>query len=133
MTDRLASTIIANTINELCQAAHDNAKAKGFHEHYRIVSDFELWSSIADRLVNQFDQACMARIMGEVGEAVEAMRHGNPESEKIPGFSHVEEELADTLIRIFDYCGMKNYDLGGAILAKMAHNEGRPFLHGKNS
>ena len=130
MVDRFA-----NTINELCQASYDNAKEKGFHGIRDVVS--ALWRSgafaDADALTNQLDQACMARIMGEVGEAVEAMRHGNPESEKIPGFSHVEEELADTLIRIFDYCGMKNYDLGGAILAKMAHNEGRPFLHGKNS
>jgi NTP pyrophosphatase (non-canonical NTP hydrolase) len=126
-----------STINALCQAAYDNSRLKGFHGPYVAVEEAYASHSLgpAERnmLINHLDQACMARIMGEVGEAVEAMRHGNPESEKIPGFSHVEEELADTLIRIFDYCGMKGYDLGGAVLAKMEHNSGRPYLHGKNS
>jgi NTP pyrophosphatase (non-canonical NTP hydrolase) len=79
------------------------------------------------------DQAQMARVVGEIGEAVEAMRHGNPPSEKIPGFSHVEEEIADTFIRLFDFCGQRGYHIGSAILHKMQHNLGRPRLHGKQS
>jgi NTP pyrophosphatase (non-canonical NTP hydrolase) len=126
-----------NTINALCQAAYDNSRLKGFHGPYGAVEEMYenegLSNTRRSTLINHLDQACMARIMGEVGEAVEAMRHGNPASEKIPSHSHVEEELADTLIRIFDYCGMKGYDLGGAVVAKMEHNSGRPFLHGKNS
>jgi NTP pyrophosphatase (non-canonical NTP hydrolase) len=129
--------LIANAINILCEDAYKNSKAKGFHGPYLAVSDLhknaELSNIRREMLINHLDQACMARIMGEVGEAVEAMRHGNPSSEKIPGFSHVEEELADTLIRIFDYCGMKEYDLGGAVIAKMHYNATRPHLHGKNS
>lgn len=132
MTDRFV-----NTLNELCEAAYENSKAKGFHAPYNAIEEMyenEGLSNIRrSMLINHLDQACMARIMGEVGEAVEAMRHGNPESEKIPGHSHVAEELADTLIRIFDYCGLKQYDLGGAVMAKMNYNSGRPFLHGKNS
>ena len=129
--------MIAKCINALCALAYENSKAKGFHKVRDAIDDLCLDSqdslTLKEDLHNHLDQACMARIMGEVGEAVEAMRHGNPESEKIPGFSHVEEELADTLIRIFDYCGLKQYDLGGAVIAKMSYNSGRPHLHGKNS
>jgi NTP pyrophosphatase (non-canonical NTP hydrolase) len=125
--------LLANAINILCEDAFENARDKGFHGIRSAVEELSVGCQLKDDLHNHLDQACMARIVGEVGEAVEAMRHGNPESEKIPGFSHVEEELADTLIRIFDYCEMKGYNLGGAVIAKMAYNAGRPFLHGKNS
>lgn len=126
-----------NTINALCQAAYDNSRLKGFHGPYTAVEEMyenEGLSNIRrSMLINHLDQACMARIMGEVGEAVEAMRHGNPPSEKAEGHSHVEEELADTLIRIFDFAGMKGWDLGAAVVKKMEYNSGRPFMHGKNS
>lgn len=132
MTDRFI-----NTLNELCEAAYENSKAKGFHAPYSAIEEMYENEGLSNirraMLINHLDQACMARIMGEVGEAVEAMRHGNPESEKIPGHSHVAEELADTLIRIFDYCGLRNIDLGAAVIEKMRHNASRPHLHGKNS
>jgi len=70
-------------------------------------------------------------VVTELAEAVEALRKGNPESEKIPGFSHVEEELADAVIRIMDLCGGRKYRLHEAILAKMKHNADRPMMHGK--
>ncbi len=44
----------------------------------------------------------------ELAEAMEAYRSGNPESEKIPGFSQMEEELADVVIRLLDYAGGEN-------------------------
>ena len=66
----------------------------------------------------------------EIAEAMEAYRSGNPESEKIPGFSQMEEELADVVIRLLDYAGGENLDIEGALLAKMAYNEKRPYRHG---
>ena len=66
----------------------------------------------------------------ELAEAMEAYRSGNPESEKIPGFSQMEEELADVVIRLLDYAGGENLDIEGALLAKMAYNEKRPYRHG---
>jgi NTP pyrophosphatase (non-canonical NTP hydrolase) len=66
----------------------------------------------------------------ELAEAMEAHREGNPDSEKIAGFSKVEEELADTIIRILDFAGGVGYDIDGALRAKMAYNETRPYRHG---
>lgn len=66
----------------------------------------------------------------EISEAVEALREGNPESVKIPGYSHVAEELADTAIRIMDYCEKHGINLGAAIIAKHEYNRGREYKHG---
>ena len=66
----------------------------------------------------------------ELGEAMEALRDGGPPSEAIPGFSAVEEELADTIIRILDFAEGNNLDLEGALAAKMEYNKSRPYRHG---
>jgi len=42
-----------------------------------------------------------------------------------------EEELADIVIRLADYCGWRGIDLGRVILAKMEYNTKRPHMHGK--
>ena len=55
----------------------------------------------------------------KLSEALEAMRQGNPSSDKIIEFSAVEEELADAVIRIMDYTMGKDLDIAGAIIAKL--------------
>lgn len=67
----------------------------------------------------------------ELAEACEGLRHGDPQSTKIPGFSNVEEELADCVIRILDFCGHYQLQLGPAIIAKLEYNRSRPHKHGK--
>ena len=69
-------------------------------------------------------------IVTELSEAMEAYRIGNPESEKIPGFTKMEEELADVIIRLLDFAGGMGLDIDGALRAKMAYNECRPYRHG---
>jgi NTP pyrophosphatase (non-canonical NTP hydrolase) len=71
-------------------------------------------------------------IHAELSEALEEMREEVPAmSGKIPAFSTIEEEMADTVIRILDLAGTKGLRLGQAILAKMAYNVTRPYKHGK--
>lgn len=70
-------------------------------------------------------------IVGEVAEAHEALRHGNPPDDKVPEFTGMEAELADVVIRIFDLAGRNRYRIGEAIIAKMAFNLTRPKKHGK--
>ena len=73
----------------------------------------------------------MALIHAEISEALEALRDNNPTSSKIMEFSSVEEELADAVIRIMDYCFGKDLDIAGAIEAKIEYNKDREFMHGK--
>lgn len=70
-------------------------------------------------------------VVTEIAEVVEALRHGNPASEKIPGFSAEEEEIADTIIRLLDYGAERKLHMGQAIIAKHKYNLGRPYKHNK--
>lgn len=101
------------TINELIDAAYCNAVRKGFWDKERNMGEV------------------IALIHSELSEWLEALREGNPESEKIPGFSAVEEEMADAVIRIFDLAGGGRFRLADAIDAKLKYNETRPYKHGK--
>lgn len=92
-------------------------------------------------------------IVGELSEAVEADRKGRhakvsprtiigneamyttPEEYKAI-FERdikdtIEDELADTLIRLMDFCGANNIDIQGHMEAKLKYNSMRAFKHGK--
>lgn len=123
-------------INDLCAAAHENAKEKGF---------YEVEPSIPERL-------CL--IHEEVSEALQADRKGidtNLEEHSIAellsistkkdnAFKNVfgvcvkgtfEDELADICIRVFDLAAHQGIDLESHIKAKMRYNKMRPYKHGK--
>jgi len=75
----------------------------------------------------------MGLMVTELGEAMEAYRHGLH-----VGKDSVSEELADVVIRIFDFVarfgprlGFESDDFVGIMLRKMAYNTTRPPLHGK--
>ena len=74
----------------------------------------------------------MALIHAEISEALEALREGNPTSDKIIDYTNLEEELADAVIRIMDYAFGKDLDIAGAIIAKIEYNKGRDYMHGKS-
>lgn len=72
-------------------------------------------------------------MVSEIAEATEAVRNGQealfvdsdngkPEGEAV--------ELADCVIRIFDYCESRGFDIGKAMQLKMAYNKTRSFRHG---
>jgi NTP pyrophosphatase (non-canonical NTP hydrolase) len=69
----------------------------------------------------------------ELSEALEGMRHNNPDSDKIPEFTSVEEELADVIIRIMDFAEERGHRVGRALIAKVAFNENREHMHGGKS
>ena len=78
----------------------------------------------------QKDGEQIALMHSELSEALEALRNGDPESEKIPGFKSSEEEYADVIIRIMNHGAKRGLRVGAAIAAKMAYNETRPHKHG---
>ena len=42
-----------------------------------------------------------------------------------------EDEIADTIIRLFDLCGWLNIDIHKHIILKLKYNSTRPYKHGK--
>jgi len=60
-------------------------------------------------------------MVSEIAEAMEGNRK-NLMDDKLPHRKMEEVEMADAVIRIFDYCGWKGYDIGGAVEEKRAYN-----------
>lgn len=108
------------TIKSLIRRSYKTAVDKGWH-----ISDLS-------------DLEITALIHSEVSEVAEEIRSGrNPQeiyyhscdiyNEKPEG---IPVELADILIRIFDYCGNKKIPLEKALRLKMDFNSTRPYRHG---
>ncbi len=80
---------------------------------------------------------CAEKLMlmvSEIVEALEEFRNGHAVDDVYYGPDNKPEgvpiELADTIIRIFDFCEANRIDLEHALTIKMKYNEGRPYKHG---
>jgi hypothetical protein len=88
-----------------------NALAREIH----LVDNWRWWHDLVtgERLDrNKGELICLMH--SELSEAMEGERK-NLMDDKLPHRKMAEVELADTLIRIFDYAGAYGYDLDGAV------------------
>lgn len=101
------------TINELIEICHQAAVDGGW------------WHDVntGEPLVRN-DGELIALMHSELSEALEGVRK-NKMDDHLPLRKSVEVELADALIRIFDYAGSRQLDLSGALEEKLAYNKTR--------
>lgn len=66
----------------------------------------------------------IALMHSELSEALEAVRK-NSMDDKLTQWKGETMEMADTVIRIFDYCAGHGLDVGNAIIAKLQYNYDR--------
>ena len=108
---------------------HRNAIEKGWWEKVEVDAEDLDGNKVRVMVERSFgDVVCLFH--AEISEAVEAFRKHNPPDEHCPGYSNIDIELADTVIRIMDFCGANNINLGAAIEAKHEFNKTRSYKHG---
>ncbi len=99
-------------INELVALCYGNAKAAGWHKE-------------VPKEVEGYLQATQLMLMvSEISEALEYLRKDLMDSH-LPHRKGVEVECADLQIRLADFCGRWNLDLGGAVVEKLEYNKSR--------
>ena len=100
-------------INELVKTCYNASLSAGWH------------TNIETGELKERNKGEMLMLMvSELAEAMEGERK-NLMDDKLPHRPMSEVELADTVIRICDYCGRFGYDLGGAIEEKLLYNSTR--------
>lgn len=146
------------TLNELRDKIYKNALAKGFYRDYLDILSYidkahkDEGSDVASAAMERFKHSAFAQrialIQSEASEALEAdrkNRHADlismQEQMQAHGFrtedfqryikDTVEDEIADTIIRLLDLCGMLDIDIDKHIELKIQYNSSRPYLHGK--
>ena len=105
-------------VNDLVNASYKNAKDHGWHDEKRTIGDL------------------IALMHSELSEALEEHRNGKSPNEIYYNESKPSKpegipiELADCIIRIFDFCGLYGIDLEEVLKLKMEYNSTRPYRHG---
>lgn len=122
--------LFVNGFREMQRSVSEWAERKGWNKKFRRKIYEESENALRDSQIED-DGNEIALMHSELSEALEGMRSENPPSDKIPQFSSVEEEYADTIIRIMQHAEARGLRIAEALVAKMAYNEGRPYMHGR--
>lgn len=127
----------AAEINALSQDIGDWAKKKGFRKDWEDADWLEQFVGRNGASINHDDQSKIFEIakehrrmanvtklmlmVSELSEALEGMRDGG----------NYGEELGDLVIRALENADANDIDIGDEIVAKVAKNQDRPYMHGR--
>lgn len=115
------------TIAELCRLCSEAATKNGWYDQIDNVIGFlerEMGGNEAAFVKRLFDGNRHMLITSEVAESFEGLRKDKMD-DHLPHLPAVAVEMADTLIRIFDYCGKNGIPLERAVMEKMEYNAKR--------
>ncbi|MCL1673008.1 hypothetical protein [Elizabethkingia ursingii] len=99
-------------INDLRDLCFNESLKRGWH------------TDESGELIEKNKGEMISLIHSEISEALEGERKGLMDTH-LPKRPMPEVEMADAIIRIMDYCGRWGYDIGGAVLEKLAYNSMR--------
>lgn len=135
--ETMTAKFYAETVNSLFAKCHAASFAAGWwHDPkngFCLVPEKDTvpeWTNkaaqdVRDAMAPYVLATKFALILSEIAEAIEGHRKGLPD-DKLPHRTMLETELADAVIRIGDFAGALNLDVGGAIVEKMKFNLTRP-------
>lgn len=119
-----------NNLNELAQSIYQANKEKGFWDKERNVGELlmlvtsELGEAMEAHRKNKFAEVSRYRNLRIAGSDFEfAFKQDIKDT--------FEDEIADSMIRLFDLCGGLGIDIEFHIQQKLAYNKTRERLHGK--
>lgn len=104
---------LLKAVQKLQVWSHGLAREAGWHTNINTGED----------LVRS-DGEMICLMHSELSEALEAVRKDLMD-DHLPHRKGLECELADTVIRIMDYAGLKQLDLAGALVEKLIYNTER--------
>ena len=100
-------------LNQLRDLCHGNAVKSGWWTDIKTGEKIER---------NKAELICLMH--SELSECMEGVRK-NLMDDKLPHRKMEEVELADTIVRIMDYCGAYGLDIEGAVMEKIQYNQNR--------
>lgn len=104
-------------VDDICKTIHQGNVDAGWW------CDLETGEDLRDNVYFQVTK--LGLIHSEVSEAMEGLRKSSMD-DKLPEYPMEAVELADVLIRVFDYCGAKGYPMEEILTKKVNFNSNRP-------